>query len=65
VPFGGGPRICIGQQFALTQMCYFVTRMFQTFKAVEPRDDKEPLLKIGATISLVNGCVVSLTPVDA
>ncbi|CAN8099497.1 unnamed protein product [Discula destructiva] len=35
VPFNGGPRICIGQQFALTEMGYVLTRMFQRFERVE------------------------------
>lgn len=35
VPFNGGPRICIGQQFALTEMGYTLVRLFQRFEAVE------------------------------
>lgn len=35
VPFNGGPRICIGQQFALTEMGYVLTRMFQRFERVQ------------------------------
>ncbi|KAK6068712.1 cytochrome p450 52a11 [Seiridium cupressi] len=35
VPFNGGPRICIGQQFALTEMGYVLTRLFQKFERVE------------------------------
>lgn len=37
VPFNGGPRICIGQQFALTEMAYTLVRLFQTFESVENR----------------------------
>ncbi|KAG9193841.1 hypothetical protein G6011_03876 [Alternaria panax] len=37
VPFNGGPRICIGQQFALTEMGYTLVRLFQRFKTVENR----------------------------
>lgn len=37
VPFNGGPRICIGQQFALTEMGYTLVRMFQRFETVENR----------------------------
>ncbi|KAF2747084.1 cytochrome P450 52A11 [Sporormia fimetaria CBS 119925] len=35
VPFNGGPRICIGQQFALTEMGYTLVRMFQRFERLE------------------------------
>lgn len=35
VPFNGGPRICIGQQFALTEMGYVLTKLFQRFERVE------------------------------
>jgi len=34
IPFNGGPRICIGQQFALTEMGYVLVRMFQKFDRV-------------------------------
>lgn len=49
IPFNGGPRICIGQQFALTEMGYVLTRMFQKFERVENHmaevDGGSPLLK--------------------
>lgn len=35
VPFNGGPRICIGQQFALTEMGYTLCRIFQRYERVE------------------------------
>jgi cytochrome P450 len=37
VPFNGGPRICIGQQFALTEMAYTLVRVFQRYEGVENR----------------------------
>ena len=37
VPFNGGPRICIGQQFALTEMGYTVVRLLQRYETVENR----------------------------
>ena len=37
IPFNGGPRICVGQQFALTEMAYVVVRLLQRYKRVENR----------------------------
>ncbi|EFQ35175.1 cytochrome P450 [Colletotrichum graminicola] len=38
VPFNGGPRICIGQQLALTEAGYVIVRMLQRYDAVEGLD---------------------------
>jgi cytochrome P450 len=38
IPFNGGPRICLGQQFALTEAGYVVVRMLQRFDRVENMD---------------------------
>ena len=35
IPFNGGPRICIGQQFALTEAGYVIVRLLQRFDAIE------------------------------
>lgn len=35
LPFNGGPRICIGQQFALTEIAYVVTRMMQRIDGLD------------------------------
>ena len=49
IPFNGGPRICIGQQFALTEMGYTIVRMLQRFERVAPLgkglDVRDPVLK--------------------
>ncbi|KAF1963320.1 cytochrome P450 alkane hydroxylase-like protein [Byssothecium circinans] len=37
IPFNGGPRICIGQQFALTEMGYTLVRLLQRFETIENR----------------------------
>lgn len=38
IPFNGGPRICLGQQFALTEAGYVVVRLLQRFDKVENMD---------------------------
>lgn len=35
LPFNGGPRICIGQQFALTEAGYVIVRLVQRFQTIE------------------------------
>ncbi|KAI9781900.1 MAG: hypothetical protein M1816_002164 [Peltula sp. TS41687] len=37
IPFNGGPRICVGQQFALTEMAYTIVRICQRFERIERR----------------------------
>lgn len=34
IPFNGGPRICVGQQFAMTEMAYTIVRILQRFSQV-------------------------------
>lgn len=41
IPFNGGPRICIGQQFALTEMGYTIVRVLQRFGRVEDKMPKD------------------------
>jgi cytochrome P450 len=35
LPFNGGPRICIGQQFALTEAGFVTVRMLQKFESIQ------------------------------
>lgn len=39
VPFNGGPRICVGQNFALTEMAEVCVRILQRYERLESRDD--------------------------
>ena len=38
MPFGGGPRICIGQQLALTEVSYTIARIVRHFQRIENAD---------------------------
>jgi cytochrome P450 len=63
IPFNGGPRICIGQQFALTEMGYVLTRLFQRYERVDslmgPIDGGNPTLKAEIVLSPGDGVKVA------
>jgi len=62
VPFNGGPRICIGQQFALTEMGYTIVRILQQFSGVEDRSGGEfPGWKTDIVLQPANGVHVAFT----
>ena len=62
LPFNGGPRICIGQQFALTEASYTTIRLMQEFKNVESRDDRPWTESLTLTCAIQQGTIVGLTP---
>ena len=43
LPFNGGPRICIGQIFALVEIQYTLIRIFQEFETVKLMQEKVQL----------------------
>lgn len=54
-PFGGGPRICLGQQLALTEAGYTMVRLLQTFGRMESRGDEAFRETVGVTLSVAGG----------
>ncbi|KAF2088644.1 cytochrome P450 [Saccharata proteae CBS 121410] len=60
IPFNGGPRICIGQQFALTEMAYTVVRLLQRFERVEGRGEGHPGLKADIVLQPASEVKVAL-----
>ncbi|KAK0656480.1 cytochrome P450 [Cercophora newfieldiana] len=44
IPFHGGPQICLGQQFSLSQMAYLLYMFFKTFRGIEAHEEGEMLL---------------------
>jgi cytochrome P450 len=42
LPFNGGPRICLGQQYALTTAAYFMVRLVQRFDALSAPEQMQP-----------------------
>ncbi|KAB5583416.1 cytochrome P450 [Coniochaeta sp. 2T2.1] len=57
--FSGGPRICIGQQFAITEASYVLIRFLQTFEIVECTDPSPWREKISLTVSSLDGVKVA------
>ncbi|KAI4604114.1 hypothetical protein KJ359_000242 [Pestalotiopsis sp. 9143b] len=41
VPFNGGPRICVGQNFAQTEMAFVIIRLLQKYERIEYVGDWE------------------------
>lgn len=62
LPFNGGPRICLGQQYALTEASYVTVRMVQEFQTMESRDPEGWKENLTLTLCSLNGVKVSLTP---
>ena len=44
LPFNGGPRICLGQQFALTEAGYIIVRCLQRIDGIE-NCDPDPVIR--------------------
>lgn len=62
LPFNGGPRICLGQQFALTEASYTTIRLMQEFKGIESRNEKPWQESLTLTCAVHPGTLVGLTP---
>lgn len=64
LPFNGGPRICLGQQFAITEASYVIARLVQMFPNLSNSDKSNvypPKLNSQLTLSLAEGSWISLT----
>lgn len=64
IPFNAGARICVGQQFALTEMGYVLCRLLQRYDRItnhmEEIDGGNPMLKAEIVLSPGQGVRVSL-----
>ena len=62
IPFNGGPRVCIGQQFALMEVSYLTVRLVREFASIEAVE-KRPWVEKATIVATVNGGVkVRVTP---
>jgi cytochrome P450 len=64
LPFNGGPRICIGQQFALTEAGYVVVRLMQRFEAIEGVGNTWEAKEKGGMGYVRNGLSLTTCPAD-
>lgn len=66
LPFNGGPRICLGQQFALNEASFVIVRMLQKFKDIEAGFEgaivSDPLQHTQLTMSVEGGVNLRLIP---
>ncbi|KAK6454753.1 cytochrome P450 52A12 (DH-ALK2) [Scheffersomyces xylosifermentans] len=62
LPFNGGPRICLGQQFALTEASYVITRLVQLFPNIGSGNvEYPPKMITELTMSVQGGVSISLS----
>lgn len=62
LPFNGGPRICLGQQYALTEASYVLVRLLQRFDHVSNAQPEitSPCMKLALTAYHALGVKVGL-----
>ncbi|KAL6852316.1 hypothetical protein ACO1O0_006859 [Amphichorda felina] len=64
LPFSGGPRLCIGQNLALLEAYYVVTRLVQRVGTLESCDEREWMDNPALVTTCANGVHVRLNRPD-
>ncbi|TVY45706.1 Cytochrome P450 [Lachnellula occidentalis] len=64
LPFNGGPRICLGQQYALSEASYAIVRLLQHFVSLQPADQNigDPDKHAALTMAHARGVFVKVSP---
>lgn len=52
LPFNAGPRVCIGQEFAMSELGYTLVRLLQRYKAVTLGEGVDPVLRKGVRLGV-------------
>lgn len=60
LPFGRGPRACIGRERTLLEASYVLIIMARKFKRIESRDERDYKAEMKLTCGNGNGCKVAL-----
>ena len=61
VPFGAGPRVCIGNHFAIMEMTVILVQVLKRFRVVVPNENKA--IECSLTLRPKDGMEVRLEPV--
>ncbi|KAL9058272.1 MAG: hypothetical protein Q9162_001871 [Coniocarpon cinnabarinum] len=63
LPFGAGPRQCIGREKALMEASYVLVRLLQCFPHIESRDSREWQGHVQLSAQNLHGCKVAFTAI--
>ena len=63
MPFGGGPRLCIGNNFALMEIQILIITLLQTF-TFELKDKTFPGLHQSLTLRPKNNIIIAISKIE-
>lgn len=62
VPFGAGPRVCLGQSFAMMEMTLIATQLLQRYRLTPADGQTTPALNPSMSLRPIGGMRLTLTP---